>query len=128
MAIVEAFSCGLTVVSTNVGGIPEVLPPSCIYLVDPNLQAILAGVQQAVEVRQYYSYAEPPYFRRLRLLVNFNKTKFQNHQFLLLLSTSTSSRSFRKKIVVMKYHYLENKCGFENTLLGGFLEPEPKRE
>jgi phosphatidylinositol glycan class A protein len=32
IAILEAASCGLLCVSTNVGGIPEVLPPEMIYL------------------------------------------------------------------------------------------------
>ena len=32
IAILEAASCGLLCVSTNVGGIPEVLPPDMIYL------------------------------------------------------------------------------------------------
>eukprot|EP00742_Colponemidia_sp_Colp-10_P004449 GILJ01004749.1.p1 GENE.GILJ01004749.1~~GILJ01004749.1.p1 ORF type:complete len:470 (-),score=50.19 GILJ01004749.1:157-1455(-) len=35
IAIVEAASCGLLVVSTRVGGIPEVLPESMIRLADP---------------------------------------------------------------------------------------------
>jgi len=48
MAIVEAVACGLTVVSTNVGGIPEVLPPRYIRLVEPSTASLLAGVRQAV--------------------------------------------------------------------------------
>eukprot|EP00088_Acartia_fossae_P061482 TRINITY_DN7391_c0_g1_i10.p1 TRINITY_DN7391_c0_g1~~TRINITY_DN7391_c0_g1_i10.p1 ORF type:complete len:462 (-),score=36.78 TRINITY_DN7391_c0_g1_i10:305-1690(-) len=49
MAIVEAVSCGLTVVSTNVGGISEVLPAKFIFLVEPNVDAILDGIYKAVE-------------------------------------------------------------------------------
>ncbi|XP_014211671.1 N-acetylglucosaminyl-phosphatidylinositol biosynthetic protein [Copidosoma floridanum] len=48
MAIVEAASCGLQVVSTKVGGIPEVLPPDLIYLVEPNVPALIEGLEQAI--------------------------------------------------------------------------------
>ena len=40
IGIVEAASCGLVVVSTNVGGIPEVLPPDMVYHADPNGEAL----------------------------------------------------------------------------------------
>lgn len=48
MAIVEAASCGLQVVSTRVGGIPEVLPPDLIYLVEPTVPALMRGVDCAI--------------------------------------------------------------------------------
>nr|CAD7592712.1 unnamed protein product [Timema genevievae] len=53
MAIVEAASCGLLVVSTKVGGIPEVLPPELIYLTEPNvpffyIEALLLGLETAI--------------------------------------------------------------------------------
>lgn len=49
MAIVEATSCGLTVVSTAVGGIPEVLPPKFIYFVEPTVESIVQGLSEAIE-------------------------------------------------------------------------------
>ena len=36
IAIIEAASCGLLCVSTNVGGVPEVLPPDMVYLSSPD--------------------------------------------------------------------------------------------
>ncbi|XP_048505504.1 phosphatidylinositol N-acetylglucosaminyltransferase subunit A isoform X2 [Athalia rosae] len=48
MAIVEAASCGLQVVSTRVGGIPEVLPPNLIYLVEPTVPALVQGIDCAI--------------------------------------------------------------------------------
>ncbi|KAI4465834.1 n-acetylglucosaminyl-phosphatidylinositol biosynthetic protein [Holotrichia oblita] len=44
MAIVEAASCGLLVVSTKVGGIPEVLPPDLIYLTEPTVESLVEGI------------------------------------------------------------------------------------
>ncbi|XP_070134810.1 uncharacterized protein PIG-A [Drosophila bipectinata] len=49
MAIVEAASCGLQVVSTSVGGIPEVLPQSLIFLAEPDIDAIYSGILVAIE-------------------------------------------------------------------------------
>lgn len=49
MAIVEAASCGLQVVSTRVGGIPEVLPTELIILTEPNIESVLNGVLLAIK-------------------------------------------------------------------------------
>nr|CAG4651779.1 EOG090X0515 [Triops cancriformis] len=48
MAIVEAAACGLQVVSTDVGGIPEVLPPNLIWLAKPNVLDIVKALDVAV--------------------------------------------------------------------------------
>ncbi|RWS13709.1 phosphatidylinositol N-acetylglucosaminyltransferase subunit A-like protein [Dinothrombium tinctorium] len=52
MAIVEAASCGLQVVSTNVGGIPEVLPKELIWLTEPTVEALEDGFDAALEDRK----------------------------------------------------------------------------
>lgn len=49
MAIVEAASCGLQVVSTKVGGIPEVLPSELILLTEPNVDSVFNGVVTAIK-------------------------------------------------------------------------------
>ncbi|XP_038258263.1 phosphatidylinositol N-acetylglucosaminyltransferase subunit A isoform X2 [Dermochelys coriacea] len=48
MAIVEAASCGLQVVSTRVGGIPEVLPENLIILCEPSVKSLCDGLEKAV--------------------------------------------------------------------------------
>ena len=48
MAILEAVACGLTVVSTKVGGIPEVLPERYIRFVEPEVKSIERGLVRAV--------------------------------------------------------------------------------
>ena len=49
MAIVEAASCGLLVVSTNVGGIPEVLPKDLIRLSAPSVEGLVSALSKAIE-------------------------------------------------------------------------------
>ncbi|XP_006261141.1 phosphatidylinositol N-acetylglucosaminyltransferase subunit A [Alligator mississippiensis] len=48
MAIVEAASCGLQVVSTRVGGIPEVLPEDLIILCEPSVKSLCDGLEKAM--------------------------------------------------------------------------------
>uniref|UniRef100_A0A6I8NWY8 Phosphatidylinositol glycan anchor biosynthesis class A n=2 Tax=Ornithorhynchus anatinus TaxID=9258 RepID=A0A6I8NWY8_ORNAN len=48
MAIVEAASCGLQVVSTRVGGIPEVLPENLIILCEPSVKSLCDGLEKAI--------------------------------------------------------------------------------
>lgn len=48
IAILEAASCGLLVVSTNVGGVPEVLPDDMIILSKPNVPALVQNLQRAI--------------------------------------------------------------------------------
>lgn len=52
MAIVEAASCGLQVVSTRVGGIPEVLPPNLIHLTDASVDSLYNGLLTAIQILQ----------------------------------------------------------------------------
>ncbi|XP_075053087.1 phosphatidylinositol N-acetylglucosaminyltransferase subunit A [Mixophyes fleayi] len=52
MAIVEAASCGLQVVSTRVGGIPEVLPENFIILCAPSVKSLCAGLEKAIDQLQ----------------------------------------------------------------------------
>ncbi|EDQ88012.1 uncharacterized protein MONBRDRAFT_33045 [Monosiga brevicollis MX1] len=73
MAVVEAVSCGLLAVSTNVGGIPEILPSDMLILAEPTtaalVEATLQGLDQLTQnppalasfhdrVRAYYSWRD----------------------------------------------------------------------
>ncbi|XP_017562094.2 phosphatidylinositol N-acetylglucosaminyltransferase subunit A [Pygocentrus nattereri] len=48
MAIVEGASCGLQVVSTRVGGIPEVLPDDLVTLCEPTVSSLCAGLENVI--------------------------------------------------------------------------------
>lgn len=49
MAIVEAASCGLLVVSTRVGGVPEVLPASMLRLAAPDEDHLFSTLSEAIK-------------------------------------------------------------------------------
>ncbi len=51
IAILEAASAGLIVVSTNVGGVPEVLPPDMIHLADPDVGSLVKGLSTVISER-----------------------------------------------------------------------------
>eukprot|EP00668_Euglena_longa_P012395 GGOE01014843.1.p1 GENE.GGOE01014843.1~~GGOE01014843.1.p1 ORF type:complete len:464 (+),score=155.05 GGOE01014843.1:137-1528(+) len=48
IAIIEAASCGLLVVSTRVGGVPEVLPQDILLLAAPNPQSLVEAIQEGI--------------------------------------------------------------------------------
>ncbi|CAJ1345092.1 unnamed protein product, partial [Effrenium voratum] len=45
---VEAAACGLLVVSTEVGGVPEVLPPHMIHLAAPHTESVVQALEKAL--------------------------------------------------------------------------------
>jgi phosphatidylinositol glycan class A protein len=49
VAIVEAASCGLLVVSTRVGGVPEVLPDDMMQLAEPRVKPLVNELHQAIK-------------------------------------------------------------------------------
>lgn len=49
IAILEAACCGLLVVTTDVGGVPEVLPPHMAYLAKPEEKSIAKQLAKAVK-------------------------------------------------------------------------------
>lgn len=49
VSLVEAAATGLLVVSTHVGGVPEVLPPEMLVLAEPSPQGVLDAMDVAVQ-------------------------------------------------------------------------------
>ena len=48
IAILEAACCGCLVVATGVGGVPEVLPPDLLFLAEPEPEALVAALSDAI--------------------------------------------------------------------------------
>jgi phosphatidylinositol glycan class A protein len=48
IAILEAACCGCLVVATKVGGMPEVLPPDLLFLAEPEPEALVAALSEAI--------------------------------------------------------------------------------
>ncbi|XP_077583645.1 phosphatidylinositol N-acetylglucosaminyltransferase subunit A isoform X1 [Stigmatopora nigra] len=69
MAIVEGASCGLQVVSTRVGGIPEVLPEDLITLCEPSVSSLCAGLETVIENQRSGNVPSPAFIHaRVRTL------------------------------------------------------------
>ncbi|EKX49218.1 hypothetical protein GUITHDRAFT_68256 [Guillardia theta CCMP2712] len=52
IAILEAASCGLLVVSTRVGGVPEVMPSHMIKYASPDANSLIEVMQQIIDVKE----------------------------------------------------------------------------
>ncbi|XP_060951421.1 phosphatidylinositol N-acetylglucosaminyltransferase subunit A-like [Limanda limanda] len=72
IAIVEAASCGLQVVSTRVGGIPEVLPEDLITLCEPTVGSLCAGLETVIARQRSGSAPSPSSIHsRVKTLYNW---------------------------------------------------------
>ncbi|KAJ8019860.1 Phosphatidylinositol N-acetylglucosaminyltransferase subunit A [Holothuria leucospilota] len=67
IAIVEGACCGLQVVSTKVGGVPEVLPEELILLAEPSVKSLVSSLECAIK-RKRDGTALPPeeMYKRMR--------------------------------------------------------------
>lgn len=52
IAILEAACAGLYVVSTHVGGVPEILPPDMISFANPDEDDVIRAMSEAIELVQ----------------------------------------------------------------------------
>ncbi|KAL1528334.1 hypothetical protein AB1Y20_009688 [Prymnesium parvum] len=70
IALLEAVSCGLQVVSTRVGGVPEILPPHMLLLTEPEPTALLAALSEVIT------------FARKRPLPNYHREVSQMYSWM----------------------------------------------
>lgn len=67
IAILEAANCGLLTVSTNVGGVPEVLPDDMILLANPNVPEMVQRLRDAIHIQSQPDTALDPYRTHQRI-------------------------------------------------------------
>lgn len=80
IAILEAASCGLLVVSTNVGGVPEVLPDDMILLAEPNLPAMVDSVVKAIERQSSHPVDSWKTHERLKSMYSWQRVALETEQ------------------------------------------------
>lgn len=80
MAILEAASCGLLTVSTNVGGVPEVLPEDMILLAEPNLPAMVDSVIRAIELQSKQPVDSWKTHERVKVMYSWKRVAIETEQ------------------------------------------------
>ncbi|XP_011403007.2 PREDICTED: N-acetylglucosaminyl-phosphatidylinositol biosynthetic protein-like [Amphimedon queenslandica] len=102
MAIVEAASCGLQVVSTNVGGIPEVLPNDLILLAEPNVSSLVDQLEVAITNHRSGS-VMPAHVKHQRIKELYNWSSVTERT--IKVYNSTSSRPGTLTIEKLQKYY-----------------------
>ena len=74
IAIVEAAAAGLLVVTTSVGGIPEVLPQDMVLYTPASVSGVVESVSQAIPRVLARDYSEDPYRQHDRVQRMYNWT------------------------------------------------------
>ena len=121
IAILEAASCGLLVVSTNVGGVPEVLPsPDMIELCDPTIDALVEGLVEAVK-RQESDQAVDPIkaHERIKTMYSWHRVAKQTIQVYDRISTEPP-KTFMERLAC--FQSLGGISGFVAGILAVIVE------
>ena len=98
IAIIEAASCGLLVVSTNVGGVPEVLPADdMILLADPNVPDMVHCVIKAIERQKQTPVDRWQTHERIKSMYSWERVAIETEQVYDYVRTCPR-KSFRHRL------------------------------
>ena len=113
MAILEAACCNLLVVSTNVGGVPEVLPDRMVYLAQPSSEELQDKLIQAIKDVPYVDTTD--FYDELKTIYSWdevaNKTvkvydSVMNLPFPTIMSRIKNALSTGNLVWILTYWYL----------------------
>ena len=117
IAILEAARAGLLVVSTNVGGVPEVLPDDMILLAEPNLPAMVKSVMQAIARQASDKPIDPlKTHERIKQMYSWERVALETEQVYDRVAEQEQPRSFLERMSC--YQSLGGTIWHRGLLLG----------
>lgn len=120
IAILEAASCGLLVVSTNVGGVPEVLPPDMNILCRANVEDLVQGLIQAVQRQEGPNPVDPmEMHRRIETMYSWHRVAKQT-EWVYDEVIEEAPKTFDERLAC--YGSLGGFSGFVACLLACYIE------
>jgi len=126
IAILEAASCGLLIVSTNVGGVPEVLDPETkmIILCEPTVDALIKGLISAIERQKSENKVDPwDAHRWIERMYSWNRVAVQTVQVydrIIENKNKNNNGAFFER--VRSYQSLGGFTGIVNIVIVLYLE------
>jgi len=126
IAILEAASCGLLIVSTNVGGVPEVLDPETkmIILCEPTVDALIKGLISAIERQKSENKVDPwDAHRWIERMYSWNRVAVQTVQVydrIIENKSKNNNGAFFER--VRSYQSLGGFTGIVNIVIVLYLE------
>jgi phosphatidylinositol glycan class A protein len=99
IAIIEAACCGLQVVSTKVGGIPEILPESMLILSEPSSCSLISGLELAIERHRNGKRIDPfELHKQVKSMYNWRKVAKRTENVYNTVAKFTKNISFVEKL------------------------------